>query len=70
MGLFFVYFCLNIFILLMVIMFPCSCVNLIFVFFNLSVGLLAVLYFIGMIAESNSPLLAGLGILDEMAYVV
>lgn len=53
----FTYFCLKMFILLMVMLLLFKFVNWMFVFFNLSTALvLFVLYFIGIMAESNRPL--------------
>ena len=53
----FTYFCLKMLILLIVMLLLFKFVNWMLVFFNLSTALvLFVLYFIGIMAESNNPL--------------
>ncbi len=54
------------FILLMVMLLLFSWVNFMLVLFNLSPGLLTVLYLMGIIAESNKPFLEGGCLRDEV----
>lgn len=56
MGLFLENFCLRILTLFIEMLLLFNCMNFMFVLFNLSIGLFTVLYFIGIIAESKSPL--------------
>lgn len=67
----FEYFCLNIFIRFIVMLLFVKFVNWMFVFFSLSftfILLLFVLYFIGIIAESNNPFREIKWRRDELVY--